>query len=726
MKKQTTTLLQIGHKSPVNIPQFWAFLHLVPKNLISVSISKINVYLFLVKSIPTNRKKYYHIRMHNQSPEDYEEKNQGCIFLYLPKHHFLSLSRYVMKLVKLKMKNYRCYRDETEFIVDDLTCIIGKNDIGKSTIIEALDAFFNDSIDSGDLSVNSVGSDIELSCYFEDIGDEVVLDTSVPTSPSEEGILNSSGQLEVKRVFSIGRSIRKSIYILGNYPDDERLSNLLSLKNASLKAKAAELGVDLSDINRSKNPPIRQKIRETVGGERSIKEIKVDGNLNAEDNLKAIWSSLSKKLPIFSLFKVDKSLDDKDADVQDPMKAAIDESLAIPEIQDLLQQVEEKVKEKSTEIADSIIEKLKDFDESLAERLKSDFAKNPAWKKVFDLTLLNENNIPLNKRGSGIRRLVLLSFFQAQAEKRKAAKKAPSIIYAIEEPETSQHPNHQLIIIDALVRLSEQPNTQVLFTSHSANLVREIPIKSLRYISLTDDGEMSIEYGKDYENGDINDRTVQKIVAALGILPNPADKVRVLLYVEGNNDIQALKRYSLMMHTDDDTIINLEQTEYVAYVITGGSSLKHYIEEGYLRGLGKAEVHIYDNDKPEYRAEIQRIEDDPDERKRGFNTAKLELENYLHHEAIIECYQENGVNGLTLTEIEDGVDIPHFVAEALYTHTGGNWEDLEPKKQKEKADARKKVLNSCAVDKMTVERLRMRNGYDELKSWFDMINSLCQ
>lgn len=52
-----------------------------------------------------------------------------------------------MKLAYLKIKNFRCYEDEIELSIDDLTCIIGQNDVGKSTIIEALNAFFNDAID---------------------------------------------------------------------------------------------------------------------------------------------------------------------------------------------------------------------------------------------------------------------------------------------------------------------------------------------------------------------------------------------------------------------------------------------------------------------------------------------------------------------------------------------------------------------------------------------------
>lgn len=42
-----------------------------------------------------------------------------------------------MKLKRIKLKNFRGYSQETTFEVTDLNVIIGKNDIGKSTILEA-------------------------------------------------------------------------------------------------------------------------------------------------------------------------------------------------------------------------------------------------------------------------------------------------------------------------------------------------------------------------------------------------------------------------------------------------------------------------------------------------------------------------------------------------------------------------------------------------------------
>ena len=62
----------------------------------------------------------------------------------------------------------------------------------------------------------------------------------------------------------------------------------------------------------------------------------------------------------------------------------------------------------------------------------------------------------------------MLNFFRAEAERRKAEAKIPSIIYAIEEPETSQHTEHQKKMIKAFLDLSKTANTQVIITTHSA------------------------------------------------------------------------------------------------------------------------------------------------------------------------------------------------------------------------------------------------------------------
>ena len=63
-----------------------------------------------------------------------------------------------MKIHSIKIKNFRSYKDEVKIELNDLIALVGKNDIGKSTILEALDIFFNDGngvvkIDKTDVNV---------------------------------------------------------------------------------------------------------------------------------------------------------------------------------------------------------------------------------------------------------------------------------------------------------------------------------------------------------------------------------------------------------------------------------------------------------------------------------------------------------------------------------------------------------------------------------------------
>ena len=46
-----------------------------------------------------------------------------------------------MKLTKVHIKNYKCIYDSTEFDIDDITCLVGKNESGKTAILEALHKF---------------------------------------------------------------------------------------------------------------------------------------------------------------------------------------------------------------------------------------------------------------------------------------------------------------------------------------------------------------------------------------------------------------------------------------------------------------------------------------------------------------------------------------------------------------------------------------------------------
>lgn len=640
-----------------------------------------------------------------------------------------------MKLNKLKLKNFRSYSQETVIDVSDLNVIIGKNDVGKSSILEALDIFFNGKPDKNDLCIENDNSRIEITCIFSDFPEQLILDDTNPTSLSDEYLLNSENKLEIKKSFPVSASgsVSEESVIICDYPDNENLSDLLSKKRTTLQLQFDELGINPEGVNRNKSKELRNAIRNHFYEDGQINthqaEIKIDGRLDNEDNRKKIWTNLKKYLPLYSLFFVDKQLNDQDSDIQDPMKEIIKEVLKRDNITPLLEQLKQAVQDASTDLADDTITKLNDLDPELAETLRSNFPKEPTWNSIFKLTLEDERGVPLNKRGSGMRRLVLLSFFRAQVENRRTAN-APNIIYALEEPETSQHPDFQLMIVNALKELSETDNAQVFFTTHNSNLAKEIPKESLRYV-YSGNGQVNVDCGLN-DDGTDNEEIIDRIIQTLGALPDPKNKVKVLIFVEGENDINALIGLSKLLNASDGNVINLENNEAVAFIPTGGSQLKFYIEKKYLDGLLQSQVHIYDSDIPAYVQSVADLKAEGIDTKIGFNTIKTELENYLHHQAINECYQDLNIN-INITEVLDDEDVPEKVAMAVHQETSDtDWNAINPdpikteEKQKKKISKAKRQLNNLAIEKMTVERLTERDGFDEIKSWLDSIKAFVE
>ena len=119
--------------------------------------------------------------------------------------------------------------------------IVGKNDVGKSTILEALDIFFNDGKGTIKLDKNDVNNceakdgnnEISIGVCFEDLPESVIIDSSVETSLESEYLLNNEGQLEVIKKYQNGGSAK--VYIKAKHPHNGKCSELLLKKNPELK-----------------------------------------------------------------------------------------------------------------------------------------------------------------------------------------------------------------------------------------------------------------------------------------------------------------------------------------------------------------------------------------------------------------------------------------------------------------------------------------------------------
>ena len=600
-----------------------------------------------------------------------------------------------MQLVSLTLENFRGYRESTTLRIADFTTIIGRNDVGKSTLLDALEIFFNQGKpDSGDAHIDGQDQSTRISCKFDNLPQEVVIDDMASTTLAGEFMLDADGLLEIVTEYDLQASrIRPKIFVRAQHPSVEGGNDLLQLTNSKLKARAKELGIGLENADKRTNSSIRREIW-TALGELALQEKLIPLSV---DDAKKVWISLTKEMPTFALFQADRRSRDDDSEVTNPLDTAIKE--AVKGLQDQLDEIKERVKNKVEEVANRTLAKLREIDENLADELHPEFKAEPKWAG-FKLSLTDRRGVPINKRGSGFRRLILLSFLRAEAELRQQTSNAPGIIYAIEEPESSQHPNNQRLLIDALLRLSEAERTQVIITTHVPGIAALVPQESIRHICPDETWHPAV-------SADTKDDILRCVADELGILPD--NRVCLLLYVEGPNDVSFLEHASrLSEHVD------LATDPRVAFVVSGGGNLKHWVTKRYLSGLGLREMHIYDRDRGgQYQTAVDEVNARPNE-DLAVLTKKREIENYLHPDTVRDKLDIN------IEEFDDEDDVPLLVARALHeaSESPKTWSEVDEDMKKRKSSNAKKRLCDEVIASMTYEQLRERDSTGEVEGWF--------
>ena len=402
-----------------------------------------------------------------------------------------------MKITSMKLNNFRGYNREIDIKFNDLTAIVGKNDIGKSTILEALDIFFNDSkgsikLDKNDVNkFNLAAGNIEttIGVCFGDLPETVVIDSSVETSLESEFLLNARGELEVIKKYQNGGSAK--IYIKAQHPSNPECADLLLKKNQDLKRVIADKGIECHNL--TVNSIMRRLIWDNYRDDLQLEEREIDVS---KEDAKKIWEKLSTFLPVYSLFQADRKNSHNDSEAQDPLKQAVKQILNEESIQRTLSEVADTVRERIQEVSDRTLDKIKEMDADIANSLTPIIPQTETlkWADVFkNVSISGDENIPINKRGSGVRRLILLNFFRAEAERLAENNSNSNIIYAIEEPETSQHTHNQIKLISSLIDLSKTEGAQIILTTHSPNIVKKLDFSDLRLIRKVD-GEKSVEH----------------------------------------------------------------------------------------------------------------------------------------------------------------------------------------------------------------------------------------
>lgn len=540
-----------------------------------------------------------------------------------------------MKLIKIKLVNFRGYKKEIEMDLNNLTALVGKNDIGKSTILEALEIFFNNSLitcDTDDLNIYADENSFSITCCFTELPDEIIIDSTSTTSLSKEKLLNEDGHLEIKKTFKIGNAKPKEeIFIRCMHYSNEELKDLLSKKNTELKKIAKRLKINEKTYNSTSNVSLRNAIRGKID-DSNLASISIDVT---KEDAKKIFENIKQYLPLYALFQSDRESTDDDKEIIDPMKLAIKEALR--EVTDELKDIKEKVQSKAMDIANRTLEKMSEMSTDISTSLTANFKSEPKFESAFKLSIRSDNDISMNKRGSGVRRLLLLNFFRAEAERRMEESKTSSVIYAFEEPETSQHPDFQQMLIKSFIELSRIDNTQIILTTHTPHLAGLINTDDIRLIKKNCNGESVIASKED--------AILSEICDELGLLPETISIVnKAILLVEGPGDDVFIHHISDKLYEHNILPTSFKNENFAVIPVGGCGTLKYWVtKQRLIDQFNLPWCVLLDSDKGTNEAlkNLEQVQELRNDGIKAYVTRKREPENYIHP----DCLSKTAVYG---------------------------------------------------------------------------------
>ena len=272
------------------------------------------------------------------------------------------------------------------------------------------------------------------------------------------------------------------------------------------------------------------------------------------------------------------------------------------------------------------------------------------------------------------------------------------MIYAIEEPETSLHPDLQIKLVNSLFELSKKPNYQIILTTHSPALIRFFETKHIKFIEKVE-GKSKVF--------DFSEEIAGKIVKNLGLLPEIS---KVVLCVEGTTD--ELFLININQNIEElKKIIDLKECiekGLLAVIPMHGSNLKDWINRYALKNTNVIEYHLYDRDNDEkYKKEIEIVNSRNDGSKARL-TKKREIENYVPKEIIEEEFD-------IILNIEDSEWDNLDIVKAIQSND-------KYKKMKE-VDIKSRICGFCAK-RINKDHLVKLSAWDEVKTWFKEIKEL--
>ena len=598
-----------------------------------------------------------------------------------------------MFIKKITIQNFRGIDNLDNLDVSNINTLVGKNDSGKSTILRALDCFFDEKkFDEKDVfKGKSENENTFIQLSF------------IPPIEIDDLATDSEKLITIKKEFTvIDGKVKSSFYYKCFDFEDEKYQDLWNKKENELNELITEIGLTPEKSGRGKKNIIRiEQIKKYLSSTNRKDRFNVLGDFIK--NLEKTYEEIS--FPEYSLFDAEQDLSISATSFQSQFK---------PIVSEYFKTTKTKTEDIEKGLRDELAIEFEEIRKYMVKNVSGLKRFNPTtefdWSKSlkkFDLNLEFEGDsfdVPISHKGTGFKRLLMVAYFEYLANK----KGTQNQIFAIEEPEAYLHPEAQEDLLKSIIEISK--DSQFFLTTHS-------PV----FAGATN-GDNSILVTKDekgishYEKG--SEDIIQKIISELGIRPdyNLIKRSKFLIFVEGQDDVLFLRHLAKKLLNKD--LID----DGIACVIGGGSSLANYADLDlfkHINGVKYAVLVDGDNGDEVKQKEKDKIKERCDSDGAIFcKLKKREIENYCCPEKIKECY----ISEIKLKEGEQSQN-PRIEEIEAMTLTIDDDIDVEKYLKENGLNGFKKGMNIKVIEAMSIEDWNRVDTHNEIKEFLESIYS---
>jgi predicted ATP-dependent endonuclease of OLD family len=436
----------------------------------------------------------------------------------MTKNSRIALEEKDLKLVAFRARNFRCLLNPDWIPIRDLTVLIGENDGGKTTTLDAISLFLSSAKKPDPTDFCKLG---------ETSQSEIVLEGKFELQPSElelipHNIIRDGNKVTIFRRYSL--SNQTAFLVSARVHPDSRFNiGLEGTTVENLSALAAEFHIQ---IPKSPKLAILDAIRKWVG-----EQALVQGEVE-------LPAALRQAIPEFESFE---NASEPQNVISQMLRRVFRDEIAKDEIRGKLSGIQTDITSKLKSEASNLktfVQQFRDTIEDVTVEPQFNF-ENGFTGADIQVKERGKSFVSLAKSGTGMQRHLRLAVYQWNSGiiEKRSIEGAKPVIWAFDEPDIHLDYKSQRKLFDTIQKFI-RVGVQVIICTHSINLIDRVPLQNLVHYSLDETGFTKINTFE--PTAETEDFFVHQIGANMGLDNSLMFYERCFVVVEGETEMYCL------------------------------------------------------------------------------------------------------------------------------------------------------------------------------------------